>query len=49
MIFENQGTGALVKYLILLLIKDMDLDDSWAWIGAILIPLNKQELKINKG
>ena len=49
MIFENRGRSALVKYSILLLIKDMGLDDSWAWIGTILIPLNKQELKIDKG
>ena len=49
MIFENQGISALVKYTILLLIKDMGLDDSWAQIRTILILLNKQELKIGKG
>ena len=48
MIFENQGRSALVKYSIFLLIKDMGLDDSWAWIGTILILLNLQELKIGK-
>ena len=30
MIFEYRGRSALVKYSILLLIKDMGLDDSWA-------------------
>ena len=30
MIFENRGRSALVKYSVLLLIKDMGLDDSWA-------------------
>ena len=49
MIFENQARSALVKYSILLSIKDMGLDDPWAQIGAILILLNKQELKIGKG
>ena len=49
MIIENRGTSALIKYSILLVIKDMGLDDSWAWIGTILILLNKQELKIDKG
>ena len=49
MIFENQGISALVKYTILLLIKDMGLDDSWAQIRTILILLNKQELKIGEG
>ena len=46
MIFENRGRSALVKYSVLLLIKDMGLDDSWAQIGTILILLDKQELKI---
>ena len=32
-----------------ILIKFVDLDDSWAKIGTILILLNKQELKIGKG
>ena len=49
MIFENRAKCALVKYLILLLIEDMVLDDSWAQIGTIFILLNKQELKIGKG
>ena len=49
MIFENRGRSALAKYSILLLVKDMGLDDSWAQIGTILILLNKQELKIDKG
>ena len=48
MIFENREKSALVKYSIFLLIKDMGLDDSWPWIGTILILLNKQELKIGK-
>ena len=30
MIFENQARSALVKYSILLSIKDMGLDDPWA-------------------
>ena len=37
MIFENRARSALVKYSILLLIKDMGLDDSWAQIGTIFI------------
>ena len=49
MILENHARSALVKYSIVLLIKDMGLDDTWTWIGTILILLNKQELKIGKG
>ena len=49
MIFENRARSALNKYSILLLIKDMGLDDSWAQIETILILLNKLELKIGKG
>ena len=49
MIFENRARSALVKYSILLLIKDVGLDDSWAQIGTIFILLNKQELKIGEG
>ena len=49
MIFENRAKSALVKYSVLLLIKDVGLDDSWAQIGAIFILLNKKELKIGKG
>ena len=48
MVFENRAKCALVKYSILLLTKDMVLDDSWAQIGTIFILLNKQELKIGK-
>ena len=48
MIFGNPAKSALVKYSVLLLIKDIGLDDSWAQIGTILIMLNTQELKIGK-
>ena len=49
MIFENRARSALNKQSILLLIKDMGLDDSWTQIETILILLNKWELKIGKG
>ena len=48
MIFENRARSALVKYSILLLIKDKGLDETWAQTGAMLILLNKQELTIGK-
>ena len=49
MIFENRPRSALAKYSILLFIKDVSLDDSWAQIGTIFILLNKKEFKIGKG
>ena len=49
MTFENQARSALVKYSILLLIKDVGLGNSWAQIRTIFILLNKKALKIGKG
>ena len=49
MIFENRRRSASVKYSILLLTKDIGLDDLWAWIGTILILLNKENWKLVRG
>ena len=47
--WNHWARSVLVKYSILLLIKDMGLDDSWAEIGTVLILLLSRNWKLVRG